>query len=295
MEIWRIHLKPDAKKGIDPRQFCINNGIVGVGWGIYEATPVSWEKYLEVAKELYKERYDSWWYAIDIMKNRMHIGDTVWTRDNNGYYFLGRITGDWFYDASSECSNADIINVRKCEWYEVGTVDNVPGKIVNSFIPPATVQRINNDTVKRFSKLIYNKKSKNNFYEVDVLSNESLFDLLSSDDCEDALAIYLQEKYGYYLIPSSCKRDTMGYEYVLINAKTGKSAVAQVKSGNVPLNIDDYSEKEMDVYLFATNGKYYGTPKENVITIDPETIRKFLYEQTHLLSAKMKVWVEMTR
>jgi hypothetical protein len=230
----------------------------------------------------------------------MKIDDLVWTRDKKGRYFLGRVTGDWYYDTSDENAKANIVNVRKCEWHEIGTVDKIPGKVVNCFIPRATVQRINDNTVKTFSKITYNQKSNSDFkYNVDDLSGENIFTLLSPDDCEDALAIYLQVLHGYYLIPSSCKKDTAGYEYALKNKETGKIAVVQVKSGNTPLIPDDFFElakPDIDVYLFATSGNYgKGTSKANIKTIDPEVIRKFLYEQANLLPDKMSVWVELTR
>ncbi len=87
----------------------------------------------------------------------------------------------------------------------------------------------------------------------------------------------------------------MTYEFELKHRLTGKSAVVQVKSGWTPLKIDNYDKLETDIFLFATSGQYHGKPKPNINTIDPDEIRKFLYEQTHLLPEKMKVWIELTR
>ncbi|MDR3012863.1 MAG: hypothetical protein LBU70_06600 [Chitinispirillales bacterium] len=297
MNIWRINLKPDAKKNVDSHQFCMENKIVGIGWPVANVlAPVSWKKYLEAAEEQYKgDGHKGWRKAINIMKNRMYKDDLIWTRDSKGIYSLGRIMSDWCYDGSNSYLDADIVNFRECEWYKIGTVDAIPGKIVNSFIPPATVQQVRSSAVMIFSQLIYNEKNKSNFYKVDKLSSKNIFDLLSPDDCEDVLAIYLQEKYNYYLIPSSCKKTTPAYEYTLINAKTNKCAIAQVRSGNESLNIDGYSKYDTRVYLFATSGNYLGQPKANITTVEPEEIRKFLYEYTHLLPKKMKVWVNMSR
>ncbi|QLH47490.1 MAG: hypothetical protein HWD58_18815 [Bacteroidota bacterium] len=108
------------------------------------------------------------------------------------------------------------------------------------------------------------------------------------------MAIYLQVTQDYHIIPSSCKDDTMTYEFELKHRQTGKSAVAS-KSGWTPLNIDDYDKLDTDIFLLATSGQYHGKPKSNIKTIDPDVICKFLYEQTHLLPDKMKVWIELTR
>lgn len=294
MNIWRIHLKSDSKAGIDQRQFCLDKGIVGVGWPIdAETTTVSWDEYLKTGKNEYGDT--SWWTALNAVKNRMQMDDLIWTRDWHGNYFLGRIMSEWHYDASEECLNADIVNVRKCEWYKIGTEEAVPGKVISSFRPARTVQIIDDDTVLSFSKIIYNKKNNSSFYQVDNLSGEDIFSLLSTDDCEDALAIYLQINQNYHIIPSSCKSDTMTYEFELKNRSTGRSAVVQVKSGWTSLNINDYMKLETDVFLFATSGQYLGSPRPNIKTIDPDVIRKFLYEQTHLFPDKMKIWIELTR
>jgi len=294
MNIWRIHLKPGSAQEVEPRQLCMDKGIVGVGWQIdYKTIPVSWDEYSKTAEDVHD--YGAWRAALNAMKNRMQINDLIWTRDLQGNYFLGRITSDWFYETSSECAKADIVNVRKCEWHKIGTVEAIPGKIISSFRAARTVQIIDDETVCDFSKLIYNQKSGNKIYETEGLLGGDIFSLLSADDCEDALAVYLQVMCDYLLIPSSCKKDTMTYEYELKNKRTGKNAVVQVKSGSTPLNVDDYSKLNADVFLFATCGQYSGSAKTNVMTIDPEVIRKFLYEHTNLLPDKMKIWIEKTR
>lgn len=296
MNIWRTHIKPASKSNIDPRQLCLEKGIFGVGWQIdYKKVPVTWDKYWTTAKDKYANN-KSWEIALETIKNKMQIGDLIWTRDKSGNYFLGRILSDWYYDTTEDCARADVVNVRKCEWHEIGTVEAVPGKVVSSFRATRTVQRIKGDTICDFSQLLYNKKVKKTFYKkVDTLKGKDVFSLLSTDDCEDALAIYLQVMQDYFVIPSSCKRDTMKYEFVLKHRKTGKNAVAQVKSGKESLNIDDYSKLKTDVFLFATSGKYLGKPKSNIKTIDPDVIRKFLYKNTHLLPNKIKLWVEQTK
>jgi hypothetical protein len=294
MNIWRIHLKADSEEDIDQRQLCIDKGIVGVGWqSDFSTVPVPWQEYLDTAQKKYGDT--SWWTAINAMKNRMQPDDLIWTRDYFGNYYLGRILSDWYYDTSDDCSRADIVNVRSCEWHKIGTEEAVPGKVVSSFRPPRTVQMIDDDNIYDFSLFTYNQKCKNNFYQVENLKGQDIYSFLSAEDCEDALAVYLQVNYDYLIIPSSCKDSTMTYEYELKNRITGKNAVAQVKSGWTPLDCDDYSKLDTDIFLFATCGKYNGNPQPNIKTIDPERMRKFLYEKTFLLPEKMKIWIELTR
>ena len=300
MNVWRIHLKADSQEGSDQRKLCLEDKrIVGVGWPIeYKNIPVTWDEYWETAKEIYVDSaYYGWSTALEAMKNHIQVDDLIWTRGWHGNYFLGRIISEWYYETSETCAKADIVNVRKCDWHEIGTVESVPGKVVSCFVPPLTVQRIKDATINEFSKRTYNKKVGYEFYKVDNSGERDIFALLSTDGCEDALGIYLQVMHDYLIVPSSCKKYTMAYEFVLKHRDTGKNAVVQVKTGGISLNRDGYPDLDPDtnIFLFATSGQYYGEPKANVKTISPEEIRKFLYEQTHLLPSKMKEWIELTR
>ena len=41
-------------------------------------------------------------------------GSFVWTRDGDGWYWLGRIDGPYFYDAGG--ADVDLVHVRPCRW-----------------------------------------------------------------------------------------------------------------------------------------------------------------------------------
>lgn len=291
MNVWRNHLKAASNKGVDQRQLCLDKGIVGVGWQVqFENTPVSWEEYYHKAKEDHGD--SSWWTAINGIKNKMQQDDLIWTRDWFGKYYLGRVKSDWHYETSHKCSTADIVNVRDCEWYYIGAEEAVPGKVVNCFTPARTLQKIDDNTVAAFSKTLYNQNTRSSYYKV-AGPGKDIFSMLSTDDCEDALAMYLQIKYGYLIVPSSSKKSSMSYEYVLKHSKTGKSAAVQVKSGHTPIDVNSYSDDSMDIFLFAVSGDYKGTPESNVYPIDSGEIRKFLYDYSYLLPDNMKVWVNL--
>ncbi len=296
MAIWRINLKPAAQSGIDARHHCLTNGIVGIGWQVnYDKEILTAESYEKKAtEEYYNDGDKSWWPAWNAFNNRCVVNDLIWTRDRAGIYYVGRILSDWYYDTSPEASKADIVNVKKCDWKKVGTIESIPGKLVNCFIPARTLQRVHDETVNQFSQLVYNELSQTDFYLSKSLAGENLFSLLSSDDCEDALALYLQMTHNYMIIPSSCKSDTMAYEYELIHRVTKEKAVVQVKNGHVDINADNFRNIDSKVFLFTTKGKYYGKKHENIEFIDPEVIRKFLYDNLDLLPNKMKLWVKLT-
>ena len=54
--IWRIHIKPTAKEGVDPRAFCLENSILGVGWLVEAKTKPDWENISRIGIEAISER-----------------------------------------------------------------------------------------------------------------------------------------------------------------------------------------------------------------------------------------------
>lgn len=296
MNLWRINLKPAAQSGMDAREYCLKNQRVGIGWQVdYETEPLTAEEYENKAmEEYYNEGDKSWWHAWNAFYNKSEIDDLIWTRDRDGIYYIGRIKSEWYYDTSKEAKRADIVNVKDCDWKKVGTIESVPGKLVNCFIPARTIQTVNDETVHLFSRLIYDEKSLTAYYPVQSLKGKSLYSLLSSEDCEDALALYLQLIENYMIVPSSCKSETLAYEYELIQKQTKAKAIVQVKNGNVDIDSDFYKNIESTVFLLTTKGEYYGTPSENIKLIAPDVIQKFLYDNIDILPDKMKIWVKLT-
>ena len=229
--IWRLNIKPDAAEDVDPRKFCFDKGILGIGWPVDPEVPTDWETYCALAKDRYRGARRKGWRTAANAIIQMAVDDLCWTRDENANYYLGRIVGDWEYRSTDEYQKAGIVNVRPCEWFRVGGVDSVPGKVVNSFRPSAAVQRVYDETSSLYSKIKFNLLSKRAVYDLHGNEdNRDLFSLISPDDCEDIVGIYLQEKHGYRLIPSSCKRDTGKTEFVL-KAVDGRRANVAGKAG----------------------------------------------------------------
>ncbi|MCF2494287.1 hypothetical protein L0662_13045 [Dyadobacter sp. CY22] len=117
MNIWRIHLKPASKLGFNSREHCIEHNLVGIGWPIPLTTSsLTATEYEDQAKVLYVANNDKSWYrAWNSFYYRMQIGDLIWTRTSDGYYYLGRVESEWKYDFSEVAVNADIANIRSCK------------------------------------------------------------------------------------------------------------------------------------------------------------------------------------
>src|SRR5690606_9855050 len=133
------------------------------------------------------------------------------------------------------------------------------------------------------SKFLANLLLGQQFYEI-KRTKENFLALLSSDDCEDLVALYMQIKFGFVVIPSSCKSDTAVYEYVMKHRETGRKAVAQVKQGAVNLDLNKYVGIDADIFLFTSGGSYIGANKPNIFCLKSDELVSFANENYHLMS-----------
>jgi hypothetical protein len=61
-------------------------------------------------------------------------GSFVWNRDTEGWFWLGRISGPYFYDADENAVAVDLVHVRPCQWLPMPMPDqDVPAAVVATF------------------------------------------------------------------------------------------------------------------------------------------------------------------
>lgn len=143
----------------------------------------------------------------------------------------------------------------------------------------------------KYSQLLYDNLSSQKNYQSEKLVSSDIFSLLSAYDCEEVIGLYLQIALGYLLIPSSCKSDTLAYEYELIHRVTGEHAVVQVKTGGESLNRNDYGNIEGKVFVFASNGECFGDEYPHVTCLFPQGIENFMQDHLSLLPRKIQFWI----
>lgn len=296
VQVWRLNLNTGARPGVDPRAFCFTGGLLGVGWPIEPSTS-TWPEYEAVAKEKYRTTHRSWWPALHSLRNRMRQNDLCWSRDRNGIYHLARVTGEWEYCGAEQHRAADVVNFRRCTWLSVGHEGMVPGRVAVSFALRRTLQKVGGAAVGLFSQLAYNAHAgeKDGFRYNVTRQRCDIFSLLSPEDCEDVIALYLQICRGYSVVPSTCRRDTPSYEFVLINRETGDDAVLQVKSGAVDLEPASYSAAARRVFLFSSRGRYRGSVPANVECLDPATMITFVDQHERLLPNRLQQLARFSR
>ena len=293
--IWRLHIKTAAKEGVDPFEFCIKKKILGLGWQVSasdENESLDWDSYYQLAEELHG-RDRSWRPAVNAIHDRMKVDDLCWSResrDSKANYYLGRVLSDWKYKATPKHRDADVVNIRDCDWKKIKP-GSVPGAIVSSFIPSRTLQQIHHE--KGYSKFLWNKITGENFYPIEEVSLD-IFGMLNYEETEDLLFLYLQKK-GWYVVPNSRKGNTLKYEFSIVNPETGEQGATQVKTGaGNSLNAEKYDE-DGRVFLFQSEENYEGKTPKNVVLVQRKELLSFLENSTKWLPEWLQNKMEMVQ
>ena len=290
MAVYRIHIRPSGGANNQEMSFeyCLNHGVLGMGWAVAGVAQLDWDDYIAAAEQTYEYKELQ---PVRYLHREVEENDLIWTRDTAGNYYLGRVVSPWEYLATAEALQADIVNICHCELFPVDA-DAVPGRVVASFRAPSTIQAIDSQTVAINSQFRWNRISGYQQYAANHQGITDIYALLDDRETEDAVAIYLQMQEWLY-VPQSRRPYTMGYEYILIHRQTFERAVVQVKTGNTTqLDRDDFSGFRERVFLFQSYGNYTGSQHAHVECIDPDVLRGFLFNNRNILPQSIEFWVD---
>jgi hypothetical protein len=139
MRLWRIHARSDAKPHLDAADFCVGEGIVGIGWRLNSrVTPPTKDEYRKEMPALYGSLNSS----VGAFVDDLCPGDFVWTRNKKATYYLGKVNGDWKYgEENRDYEDHDIGNTRCCTWVAVPSMDDVPGAVSRRVNLPGPLRR----------------------------------------------------------------------------------------------------------------------------------------------------------
>lgn len=291
--LWRNTVKT-ASQDKKEFEFCQQNNILGVGWCLRDAdsTPYA-PASIEECEEKGREQYDSergFVVAIHALKE-MEVDDLIWTR-HDGVYYLCRVLSTWKYNCDAAHVYEDVINYVDVEFHEVGTVEMVPGKVVNSFRASAALQRVKSDECLKYSEQLYNTLAGTQHYPAYTVKKAEVLDFLQPEDVEEAVSLYLQLEKGYLIYSSTNKLDTQTYEFVAVARDGTHKAYPQVKTGGVSLDGSDYRELLMGgnkVFLFTVGGKYMNTAGMEII--DRQTLSDFIYMHKDIMPGRIRQWL----
>jgi hypothetical protein len=289
MHVFRIHIRPKGGTASIEKtfQYCLNHEVLGVGWRVADIDSTeNWDNYYSRASNIYDNvnicKYINKWVKKD---------DLVWTRDHDGNYYLARVESGWEYWTTKESTDKDIdiANIFRCDEIFPVEIDEVPGKVIASFRATRSIQKVNGFQTLEYSKFLWNKLTDSKTYEIDTGKIKDVFSMLDDEETEDLIFLYLQTK-GWYIVPNSRKGDTMKYEFYLISKTDHAKALVQVKTGNTPINREEYFDLDDQnlIYLFQSNEKYLGKESSKIICLNRNEIQAFIENSLPILPKAIK-------
>lgn len=293
--VTRIHLKRDnhiRKKLID---FCLNNSdqYLAIGWSRL-SKDIKDNDFNEYYERIKKERGRAN-PAINVFRDTK-IDDLFWTRDLSGDYWICKVKSP----AKVVCNtNLDIGSILPVEAFNVGM--QVPGQIKSSFNRPrgSTIERIRDKSIIEYSKLLFNKFSKNNYFEIKPFRG-GLLDNLPEFDLEELVISYLQIKENYYVLSNSIanKSTTIKIECEMISREIDnpRKAVVQVKGKKAKeldaLEFKQYVDEGYLVYLYAPRVINLDNI-ENIVRIGDNDLLDFYEKYKLILPASITRWKDL--
>ena len=233
--------------------------------------------------------------AINVFRDAK-IDDLFWTRDLSGNYWICKVKSS----AIVVCdTHLDIGSVIPVDAFNVGM--QVPGQIKSSFNRPlgGTIEKIRDKSIIEYSKLIFNKFSKKNYFEVTTYSG-GLLDNLPEFDLEELVISYLQIKENYYVLSNSIanKSTTIKIECEMLSRdiRNPRKAVVQVKGKKAreldALEFKQYVDDGYLVYLYAP--KIINLDQiENVIQVEDSDLLAFYEENKLIIPRSITQWEDL--
>lgn len=157
MDVHRLHLKPQSSKDFDKTaEFCIQNNIVGVGWGVNapQEAITSFNDYEKYARQKYKRTQAGYFY------NRIAVGDLVWAKTDKEVFYLCRVESPWEYLSTEESRYVDIYNIVRVEMYEVPRAHAILEKVNPEFRNANAIQKIRDENIIKSTEALWEELSR---------------------------------------------------------------------------------------------------------------------------------------
>lgn len=278
--VTRINLKTDTNQREKLIDFCLHdkNQFLAIGWSCVDFESDDYSAfYGAVVTYVHgqKRRLNS---ALNIFKDAC-VNDLFWTRDLNGVYWICRVTEPAKAYLNKDLDIGAILPVKA---YAFGL--EVPGLIKASFNRSrgGIVERLKDSTIIEYSKYVFNKLSKKDYYEDNLNIENNMIDNLPAFELEELVISYIQIVEGYYLLSNSIanKSTTVKIECQFISRDINnlKKAVVQVKAKQATaldaLSFKTYEDKGYYIYLYAPTINNMEKMK-NVIKITSKELQYF--------------------
>ena len=298
--VTRINLKTATDHRKELIDFCLNGKNVftddekaqgkaqflAIGWSCVDFESDDFSAFYDTVVEYVHGQNRRLNPALKIFKEA-RVNDLFWTRDLNGVYWICRVKNHAKAYLNKEL---DIGAILPVEAYEFGL--EVPGQIKASFnrARGGIVQRLQYPAITEYSKVVFNKLSGKNCYDINLSIANNVIENLPDFELEELVISYLQIVKGYYFLSNSIanKSTTVKIECQLISRDVNdvKKAVVQVKGPKAPalnaLSFKDYENKGYYIYLYAPKVDNLEEMK-NVIQFTTEELQAFYKEYKAIL------------
>ena len=298
--VTRINLKTATDHRKELIDFCLNGKNVftddekaqgkaqflAIGWSCVDFESDDFSAFYDTVVEYVHGQNRRLNPALKIFKEA-RVNDLFWTRDLNGVYWICRVKNHAKAYLNKELDIGAILPVEAYEF-----VLEVPGQIKASFnrARGGIVQRLQYPAITEYSKVVFNKLSGKNYYDINLSIANNVIENLPDFELEELVISYLQIVKGYYLLSNSIanKSTTVKIECQLIfrDVNDVKKAVVQVKGPKAPalnaLSFKDYENKGYYIYLYAPKVDNLEEMK-NVIQFTTEELQAFYKEYKAIL------------
>lgn len=286
--VTRINLKTDTNQREKLINFCLHdkNQFLAIGWSCVDFKTDDYSAFYDTVVAYVhgqKRRLNT---ALNIFKDAC-VNDLFWTRDLDGVYWICRVTEPAKAYLNKDLDIGAVLPVKA---YAFGL--EVPGQIKASFNRSrgGIVERLKDSTIIEYSKYVYNKLSKKDYYEVNLNIANNIIDNLPAFELEELVISYIQIVEGYYLLSNSIanKSTTVKIECQFISRDINnvKKAVVQVKAKQATaldaLSFKAYEDKGYYIYLYAPTIENVEKMK-NVIKITPKELHDFYVKYKAIL------------
>ena len=294
INLWRmnIHTHESVDKQIETFNFCKSKNILGIGW-----ETLSEISNIKVDIDMLVEQYCGFNKSWNDRSFKMVLNayyqikkdDLIWTRSGSKYYLCRVLDKKYDYirenltkKEQEEHDYYDIWHGIECEILEVGTEEKINGTIVNSF-NAGTICKIrkNNVIALNFSKHLYNKITKTNYYDVIKIDTwDDFWSNVKASQLEEIVILYLQIKKNYGIYSDTCKNSTKTHECILFSKTNYEVSYVQVKEGAINIEESDYKNiyKDHKFYFYSNKNQYgkYQNLNDNIIIITRSELQEFI-------------------
>jgi len=301
-----------APKGGEALEWCLEKGLLGMGYGVGEPQPKNVDEAYERAKEQYgKNKRD--FGRLETFITRLSSEDYVWLYSSDGKaYYCCKVTGKPDYKTDKDAEEHGICFCRPAEWRYVPE-EFVPGCVKRAVRGKLQlIKKAENltDHIKDLFDKAEELADRTNEWAspsevAEYLGKEQgsreFFNLVDSDELEDIVCIRLQCE-GWRILKSSCYKSNPHFECLLQRQENGRTQIAglQVKAGE-SIHLPDFEglAQRYRVYLFSTGDPPYvgATENPNIVRMQQEEVLDFatMHPEEFPRSVRLKANLALAR